>query len=88
MSKTYNILDISKIIGSITKELSLLSEKLLKGKNNIDIYGDFLRKNLEYLKWINKEFDLRTAEIPPYIKKKEIFYAELGINVGSEQGLR
>ena len=40
MSKTYNILDISKIIGSITKELSLLSEKLLKGKNNIDIYGD------------------------------------------------
>ena len=45
MSKTYNILDISKIIGSITKELSLLSEKLLKGKNNIDIYGDFLRKN-------------------------------------------
>ncbi len=88
MSKTYNILDISKIIGSITKELSLLSEKLLKGKNNIDIYGDFLQKNLEYLKWINKEFDLRTAEIPPYIKKKEIFYAELGINVGSEQGLR
>lgn len=74
MSKTYNILDISKIIGSITKELSLLSEKLLKGKNNIDIYGDFLRKNLEYLKWINKEFDLRTAEIPSIYKEKRKFF--------------
>lgn len=32
MAKTYNILDISKIIGNITKELSILSGKLLKGK--------------------------------------------------------
>ena len=88
MSKTYNILDISKIIGSITKELSLLSEKTFERKEQYRYLWGFLTKNLEYLKWINKEFDLRTAEIPPYIKKKEIFYAELGINVGSEQGLR
>lgn len=28
------------------------------------------------------------CDIPPYINKREIFYAELGINLGSEQGLR
>lgn len=88
MAKTYNILDISKIIGNITKELSILSGKLLKGKNNINVYGKFLDESLEYVKWLNKEIDLRTAEIPSYINKREIFYAELGVNLGSEQGLR
>lgn len=88
MAKTYNILDISKIIGNITKELSILSGKLLKGKNNIDVYGRFLDESLNYVKWLNKEIDLRTAEIPSYINKREIFYAELGVNLGSEQGLR
>lgn len=88
MSKTYNILDISKIIGSITKELAILNGKLLKGKNNIDLYGKFLEENLEYVKWLNKEIDLRSSDTPPYINKREIFYAELGINIGSEQGLK
>lgn len=88
MKKTYTILDISIIVGNITKELSTLSGKLLKGKNNINVYGKFLDDSLEYVKWINKEVDLRTAEIPPIINKREIFYAELGINLGSEQGLR
>ena len=88
MAKTYNILDISKIISNITKELSILSSKLLKGKNNINLYGKFLEDNLEYVKWLNKEIDLRTGVSPSYINKREIFYAELGINLGSEQGLR
>lgn len=88
MAKEYNILDISKIIGNIAKELSTLSSKLLKGKNNINVYGKFLDENLEYVKWLNKEIDLRTNEAPPYINKKEIFYAELGVNLGSEQGLK
>lgn len=59
MNKAYNIIDISKIIGNITKELSSLSIKLLKGKNNINLYGKFLEENLEYVKWLNKEFELR-----------------------------
>ncbi len=88
MNKSYNILDISKIIGNITKELSSLSIKLMKGKNNINLYAKFLEENLEYVKWLNKEFELRYGDIPPYINKREIFYAELGINLGSEQGLR
>lgn len=88
MKRTYNILDISKIVCDITKELSIFSNKLLKGKNNIDLYGRFLEENLEYIRWLNKEFNLRNGDIPPYIKRREIFYAELGINLGSEQGLR
>lgn len=88
VQKTYNILDISKIIANITKELSILSSKLLKGKNNIHLYGKFLEENLEYIKWLNKEFNLRSSDTPPYVNKREIFYAELGINIGSEQRLR
>ena len=48
MNKAYNILDISKIIGNITKELSSLSIKLLKGKNNINLYGKFLEENYRF----------------------------------------
>lgn len=88
MIKTYNILDISKIVSNIAKELSVLNGKLLKGKNNINVYGKFLEENLEYVRWLNKEVDLRTASIPAYINKREVFYAELGVNLGSEQGLR
>lgn len=88
MSRTYTILDISKIIVNITKELSVLNNKLFKGKNNINLYGKFLEENLEYVKWLNKEIDLRTSETPPYINKREVFYAELGVNLGSEQGFR
>lgn len=65
MNKSYNILDISKIIGNITKELSSLSIKLMKGKNNINLYAKFLEENLEYVKWLNKEFELRYGDIPP-----------------------
>lgn len=88
MSRTYTILDISKVIVNIAKELSVLNNKLLKGKNNINLYGKALEENLEYVKWLNKEIDLRTSDIPPYINKREVFYAELGVNLGSEQGLR
>lgn len=88
MDKTYNILDISKTIGNITKELAVLSGKLLKGKNNIHLYGEFLEKNLEYVKWLNKEIELRNSGGPIHIYKREIFYAELGINLGSEQGFK
>lgn len=84
MGGSYTILDISKLIGELTKEISKLSGKLFKGKNNIDIYGKFLEDNLSYVKWLNKELDLITAEIPPYVNN----YAELGINLGSEQGFR
>lgn len=86
--KTYTILDISKSVLNITKELSTLSSKLLKGKNNINLYGKFLEENLEYAKWLNREFDLRSSEVPSVVKKREVFYAELGINLGSEQSLK
>lgn len=88
MTKTYNILEISKIINNIARELASFNIKLLKGKNNINLYGKFLEDNLEYVKWLNKAYDLRTGDVPEYINKREIFYAELGINIGSEQGLR
>lgn len=88
MSKTYSILEISKIVNSIIKELANFNLKLLKAKNNINIYGKYLEDNLEYVQWLNRAFDLRTGEIPQYIKRREIFYAELGINLGSEQGFR
>ena len=86
--KTYTILDISKSVINITKELSTLSSKLLKGKNNINLYGKFLEENLEYAKWLNREFDLRSSEVPSVVKKREVFYAELGINLGSKQSLK
>lgn len=88
MNKAYNILDISKIIGAITKEVAVLNGKLLRGKNNINLYGKFLEENLDYVKWLNKEMELRKAEVPSHVFKREIFYAELGINIGSEQGLK
>jgi mRNA interferase MazF len=88
MENKYIIGDIPKLIFKLTEEIAKLSKFLFHLKKNINLYANVLGGNLEFLEWINKSIDLRTKDIPKVIKQREIFYCELGINIGSEQGLK
>ncbi len=70
------------LLNEIDGEITALSNTMKSTKN---IFADKLRKRLSFLKWISKSWDLRAASMPPVVKQKEIFYCQLGENIGSEQ---
>ena len=46
----------------------------------------FADKRISLLTWINKKAKLQSSAAPSVVKQKEIFFCELGVNIGSEQG--
>lgn len=80
---------LSKEIGDIQKdiqdELDILS-KTMHGNSNNDILAQKqLLDKLSFLKWVNEYWKLRFKGMPKVVKQKEIFFCQLGINIGSEQ---
>lgn len=88
MDNKYSITDIPKLIFGLTEGMAKLGRFLFQFKKNVNLYSNVLGNNLEFLEWINDSIELRTKNSPAVIKQREIFYCELGINIGSEQGLR
>lgn len=80
---------LSNEIGDIQKdiqdELDTLS-KIINDKSNNDILAKKqLLDKLSFLKWVNEYWKLRFKGMPKVVKQKEIFFCQLGTNIGSEQ---
>ena len=62
--------------------LNKLTSQMLKSTTNEGVYD----KRISFLTWINKKAKLQSSAAPSVVKQKEIFFCELGVNIGSEQG--
>lgn len=79
----------------ITKLRSLLNDEIAKFETKMNdvikdemTYCKHLKTRLNFVKWINKKFDLLFEPMPKQVYQREIFYCNLGFNIGSEQGDR
>ena len=72
----------TQLLNDINSEITSLSTTM-KDKRNI--FAAKLRGRLSFLKWVNRNWVLRSSPMPNVIKQKEIFFCELGENIGSEQ---
>ena len=72
----------TQLINDIDSEIISLSTNM---KDTRNIFASKLRGRLAFLKWVNRNWVLRTGPMPNIVKQKEIFFCELGENIGSEQ---
>lgn len=76
---------ISELKQSIQEELDRLTERMQKPISNPSKHVFQLKSRLTFLQWCNRKLDLYSAPQPKLVKQREIFYCELGQNIGSEQ---
>lgn len=79
---------IEELKTQISQSLTNLETKLFKVSGNKNYSIKQLNSSLNYVNWMCKKFALRRNKEPKIIQQREIFYCELGINLGSEQGLK
>ena len=72
----------TQLFNDIDSEIISLSTTM---KDTRNIFANKLRGRLAFLKWVNRNWVLRTSPMPNIVKQKEIFFCELGENIGSEQ---
>ena len=72
----------TQLLQDIDVEITALSTAM---KDTRNIFDDKLSKRLSFLKWVNKNWKLRSSAMPRVVKQKEIFFCQLGENIGSEQ---
>lgn len=80
--------EITLLEGQINVEISNLLNKINKKINNEEIYHKHLKNRLGFIQWMNKKFDLSFSDMPAKVMQREIFYCQLGNNLGSEQGTK
>lgn len=71
-----------------SKEIHCLLKAMIVKTNNSKEYKRKLQRNIDYLTWVNKQKSINTGPRKYTVGQKEIFYAYLGDNVGSEQNGR
>lgn len=72
----------------LLRELRKFSKVLFIRTSNIKIYEEKLQRNIDRLAWINLKHKINTSARKYTVAQREIFYANLGDNVGSEQNGR
>lgn len=85
MCKTTQDKKIMELHYELEQELAILRSKLFKPLKDKSKYIRVLETRLRRVKWTNKKIDLYSAPSPRMVKQREIFYCELGQNIGSEQ---
>lgn len=70
------------LFNDIDSELVSLSSAMKSTKN---VFDSKLKSRLSFLKWVNTNWRLRSKRQPKVVKQKEIFFCQLGENIGSEQ---
>ena len=68
--------------------MNRLSKSIFIKTNNDDIYREKLQQSIDRLYWINKKHKINTSGRKYTVAQREIFYANLGENIGSEQNGR
>lgn len=66
--------------------LAQLRTTICKSKTNRSVQIQRMEEGIKTLKWSVKKYKLRFNGEPEVVKKNEIFYCNLGFNIGSEQG--
>lgn len=77
---------ISELQTEIETEIILLKSNLLKNILDKQKYIKRLEKNLQYIQWANKKFKILTSSRKYTVAQREVYYCDLGVNIGSEQG--
>lgn len=77
---------ILELQSEIDNEIRLLKSRLLKSIIDKEKYINRLEKNLQYIQWVNKKFKISMSSRKYTVAQREIYYCDLGINIGSEQG--
>lgn len=72
----------------LIRELKKISKSLFIKVNNDGIYKEKMQKNIDRLAWINLKHKINTSGRIYTVAQREIFYANLGENIGSEQNGR
>lgn len=73
------------LISEITTEITNLSQEMTDTNCNMNILDGKLKNRLSFLKWVNTNWKLRSKQPPTVVKQGEIFFCQLGENIGSEQ---
>jgi len=76
---------IDNYISDIDNLLIKLKTTFVKPINNQQKYLKQLVQRKQFLVWILKKHSLLFNAIPPNVYKRDVFYCELGFNIGSEQ---
>lgn len=74
--------------GELVQELKKLLDSVYVKTNNPHIYQEKMQKGIERLRWTNLKYKINTSGRKYTVAQREIFYANLGENVGSEQNGR
>lgn len=69
-------------------ELDKFNKMMLQKSNNLAIYLSHLEKRLVFTEWINKKLEIQKKSSDLEIYQRQIFYCQLGNNIGSEQNGR
>lgn len=72
----------------LLRELRKFSKVLFVKTTNTTIYEEKMQRNIDRLAWINLKYKINTSARTYTVAQREIFYANLGDNVGSEQNGR
>lgn len=83
IDNTHNILE-----GRLLRELRKFSKVLFVKTDNKEIYKKKMQRNIDRLTWINLKYKINTSARTYTVAQREIFFANLGDNVGSEQNGR
>lgn len=81
-------LEYKSVENRLVRELRKLSKEMFVKTNNKEIYLEKMQKNIDYLTWVNKTRNINLGKRKYTVAQKEIFYALLGDNIGSEQNGR
>lgn len=83
LENTHNILE-----RRLLKELKKFSKVLFVKTANPNVYKEKMQRNIDRLAWINLKYKINTSGRTYTVAQREIFYANLGDNIGSEQNGR
>lgn len=62
-----------------------LETAIKKPIKNQEIYLEQLKRRKQFIAWTEKKFKMLRGKSPKYVNRREVFYCEMGYNVGSEQ---
>lgn len=80
--------DSKAIENRLVREFRKLSKEMFVKTNNKAFYLDKMQRNVDYIAWVNKTRNINLGARKYTVAQKEIFYAYLGDNIGSEQNGR
>lgn len=81
-------IDCKKLENRLMQEMRKFSKEIFEKTNNKRIYMKKMQRNIDYLAWLNKAKQINKNSRKYTVAQKEVYFAYLGDNIGSEQNGR